>query len=510
MTDKIFNIIIRLMKQGGADAETVRGLVDIKNAMTAGIAVAGSITAAYYAVDQVLKATVGELVTYADSVRTIEQLTNQSAEASSRLVQITNFFKISESDLEVGSRKLATQGLSLTVETIARLSDEYLALNTGAERQTFLTQNMGRASAEWTNILSQGSQAILDRNAAVSAGLILTQATIDQAREYEIVQTDLTNTTKALKYEIGGELLPVLGVYEESLLAIINAGDAYKHLFIGIALAIGGDATGALQEFDLMSKAWVADIKQLDQSMGIASASGGQAIIQTGIDAANAWLRANHAFEQTADDTKYLKDMKGEYDHLVSTFGQMDDRTIAVGEAFGYLSDQELTSMTNLHNFDVAMQAWGDKPITKDIILALWYQVTGSKGEQQAGVNYGNIPGQGVPAAPSTGGVPYWIPDPAHPGHYKVNPNLAAGGSFSGWAMVGDAPGGGVTPYTEWVYAPQGATVYNQSQMRGAAPMAGGGSLPPMNNNDILQELRSLQRNLPRAIRDAVQQIITR
>jgi hypothetical protein len=59
-----------------------------------------------------------------------------------------------------------------------------------------------------------------------------------------------------------------------------------------------------------------------------------------------------------------------------------------------------------------------------------------------------------------------------------VNPNhKAGGGSFSGWAMVGDSPGGGVTPYTEFVYAPHGAMVYNQSQMSGqsAPPMAGGG-----------------------------------
>jgi hypothetical protein len=56
----------------------------------------------------------------------------------------------------------------------------------------------------------------------------------------------------------------------------------------------------------------------------------------------------------------------------------------------------------------------------------------------------------------------------------------AGGGSFAGWAMVGDAPGGGVTPFTEYVYAPHGATVYNQAQMggRGAPAMAGGGVIP--------------------------------
>ncbi len=60
-----------------------------------------------------------------------------------------------------------------------------------------------------------------------------------------------------------------------------------------------------------------------------------------------------------------------------------------------------------------------------------------------------------------------------------------AGGGFTssgGWAMVGDAPGGGRTPYTEYVHARPGGgfDVYNQSQMAGrsAPPMASGGVIP--------------------------------
>jgi hypothetical protein len=75
----------------------------------------------------------------------------------------------------------------------------------------------------------------------------------------------------------------------------------------------------------------------------------------------------------------------------------------------------------------------------------------------------------------------------------------AGGGSFSGWAMVGDAPGGGTTPFTEYVYAPHGATVYNQSQMsgHGAPPMAGGGNIGGVFSD---QDRRWLQT----AFRDAI------
>lgn len=49
----------------------------------------------------------------------------------------------------------------------------------------------------------------------------------------------------------------------------------------------------------------------------------------------------------------------------------------------------------------------------------------------------------------------------------------ASGGDFAGWAMVGDAPGGQTTPYTEYVYAPHGARVYTKQQMGQAAPGLG-------------------------------------
>ena len=45
--------------------------------------------------------------------------------------------------------------------------------------------------------------------------------------------------------------------------------------------------------------------------------------------------------------------------------------------------------------------------------------------------------------------------------------------------MVGDAPGGIKTPYTEYVHARPGGgfDVYNQQQMRSMPAMAGGGSV---------------------------------
>jgi len=160
--------------------------------------------------NQVIEATIGTYIKYADQVRTLVQLTDESAESMSRLIQVADDYKISAEDLTTASRRLATQGLSLNVETIASLSDQYLALNTGAERQLFLTENLGRASSAWTDIMVQGSDAIMARNEAISTSLILDQQAIDKAREYQYAMDDLNDSVMGAKVGLGELFLPIL------------------------------------------------------------------------------------------------------------------------------------------------------------------------------------------------------------------------------------------------------------------------------------------------------------
>jgi hypothetical protein len=66
--------------------------------------------------------------------------------------------------------------------------------------------------------------------------------------------------------------------------------------------------------------------------------------------------------------------------------------------------------------------------------------------------------------------------------------NIPAGG----WGVVGDAPGGQWTPYTELVYAPHGATVYSaaQSQAMGIPHYAEGGQLAPASSGRTVNEIK--------------------
>jgi hypothetical protein len=396
------------------------GLSGLKDAMKTGAIIAAGFTAAYFAVQKGLDATVGTFTRYADSVRTISQLTNTSAESTSRLIAVTGKYEIGTEDLTTASRKLATQGLSLTVDTIAQLSDQFLKLSTGAERQTFLTNNLGRASAQWAEILSQGSAAIMANNAAVNSGLILNAAALDKAHAYELANKDLANSFLALKMQIGQAATPTLA-YAANIISLRMEAHS-----LGVEITNG--VMGAYKDYDHL-------LVDVDRAQ------------------INAAISANSVANGLAHLDKGDRDVIATAPVLAGVLGY-------VSTAAGTLADALAQDFAVLMGLD----EWARDPAHRSVGSGSGY--TPPKGSGSAGsVATGVID-------KTTGKAQYRDPD----GTYSYH---ASGGSFSGWAMVGDAPGGVTTPYTEYVYAPHGAMVYNQSQMSGksAPPMNGGGMI---------------------------------
>jgi hypothetical protein len=342
-----------------------RSWTEINNAI-------GMVERGFRLVKDAVDATVGSFVEYADQVRTISQITGQNTEEVSKLIQVTDDYKISTDSLEQVMRKLANEGLSLTISSLAQLSDEYLKLEDGVERQTFLTENFGRTGADFAEIMLQGSAAIRDQSNAIADNLVLTQDAIDKAREFEKANDELGDSWKGLMMSIGAQIAPQLTIFLQGMAALI-AGD-----WEGVAAANAAAAALVFQ---------------------------GDETEKTG--------------EKTEKLTGYMRMFKTSVDNVP-------------------------TSKTTTIDVKVTGDTW----------------IFDYMGGGEAGNNSGDRGG--------------YIPP------------LAGGGDFKGWAMVGDAPGGKKTPYTEYVYAPQGARVYNQSQIGNvqAPPMAGGGSISPIEGFD--------------------------
>jgi hypothetical protein len=208
MASKVFNIIIKLAKQGGADTETIKGLIDIKNAMTAGIAVAGSITAAYYAVDKVLQATAGELVKTTGEVEKFKNETGMSAEDSSRLLVVLNDLEISATDVGTAFKFAEKNGFQPTIQSLEDMKRKYDALNPGMERTQFLVKQFGKGGLTLQKFFETGD--IAARLEEVNKALLITPGTLKKVQEYKDNINNLKDAWEGMKLHAGELTLPVV------------------------------------------------------------------------------------------------------------------------------------------------------------------------------------------------------------------------------------------------------------------------------------------------------------
>jgi len=192
---------------------------------------------------QVWEETVGVTVELANNVRQFRDVTGQSAEESSRLLQVLDDYKITVGQAEQATKKFAKDGMEFNISTLAKLSDEYLKLNSNAERTQFLYDKFGKSGTDFAEIMLQGSDAIMEANASISENLILTDKALQQTREYEKNVDNLTDAILEQKVAIGNQLIPVantlLELYQRTNDTIDSGEQTYSRAALYVsALAI--------------------------------------------------------------------------------------------------------------------------------------------------------------------------------------------------------------------------------------------------------------------------------
>jgi len=421
----------------------------------------------YQAVTNIIKQTVGEYVKYAEQVRNISQLTKQSSEDTSRLIQVTEDYKIQVSDLTTASRKLATEGLSLNVKTIAELSDEFLKLNTGAERQAFLTKNLGRASAEWTGILMQGSKAILAQSDAVEKGLILTDAATRSARQYEIALDKNADQVMALKIAIGQYLLPVLMQVNDFLInkSLPGWGEFFKTLgYYANVLKQGWSNLG----IDWFEASGLKDIKEiLPPVIDYVEELGKQIEM---ID----WEQNYTGIETMSDRVKSSTDLMSGW--LKDLGSEGADIWNAYLISTGAISPAAIEQFIKIQVAFEQVKRWIASGMSIPIIVNfLTYTLTGSG--PQTGTSQPAVGGGGTKTLASWASAADIAYANAHPDIYAPT-GRASGGYVSGrYAITGDSMSGQRTGYEELVDFQQ-KRVYSapETQAMGAIPRYAMGS----------------------------------
>lgn len=163
---------------------------------------------AYAMYDKVVGEAMRQTVSYANEVRRLQQITGGSAESVSRLAQTADDLKISTEALMAAQKRLAKEGISLTTDELAKLSDQYKAIRDPAEKAIFLQDKFGRSGFQFAEAMEKGGEEIRNMAASQSANMIMTQKQVDEARKYEQAVDAAQDAWKGIQYTIGNAVLP--------------------------------------------------------------------------------------------------------------------------------------------------------------------------------------------------------------------------------------------------------------------------------------------------------------
>lgn len=167
------------------------GLSSVASFLSIGGAVAGTVAAIKNASDVTLK--------YAGEVRDLAAVSGTGAEASSRLLQVLDDYQLTAQDVTAATRFMTKAGLTPTIETLAKLSDEYNAINDPMKQNEFILKNLGRGGLQWVNVLKQGGAALLEQSDAVNKNLILTDKQIQETERYRLAIDNAKDSIEGFK-----------------------------------------------------------------------------------------------------------------------------------------------------------------------------------------------------------------------------------------------------------------------------------------------------------------------
>jgi hypothetical protein len=188
----------------------VPGLESARRSMTGFVSDNAALIGVLAGVGLAIGKVVKDHIAYANAVRQQMALSGENAENASRFIQVLDDYKLTTDDALAATRALTKEGHAPNIETLAKLSDQYLAINGVEEKNEFILKNLGRGGAAWTEVLQMGSKALLEQGDAVADNLILTQKMVDDARRAEIAMNSWNDTVAGLKTQFATGLLPEL------------------------------------------------------------------------------------------------------------------------------------------------------------------------------------------------------------------------------------------------------------------------------------------------------------
>lgn len=367
MAKSILDIVIKLSKEGGADKETVKGLISVKTAIMNAATVAGTLVAAGYTIKKVFDETVGTLVAYADQVRRLSDATGTSAEDSSKLIQVMDDMFVSYDQLEKAVAK-SGKTFDFSIEGLAKMSDEYLKLTDTQQQAAFMQERFGKQWISFVPVMQKGGQAIRDASSAVEESLVLDQQALDQTLEYKQAVDSLADAWEGVKVKLGRDIIPLTVTMLQGL---SNSTELTRNQSMQVAYLNDAYRDGIMTE-----EQYTAKLKEFGLSQ--------YSVIKSTQEQSTALDENSLSAEENAAAIKLISDANKE---LLSLIGSLQSAESSYGEQYKTISaDMSLTD--DERKAKLAELAAEHDLDTKKIILNLLEQKLAQDGLTTTELNY--------------------------------------------------------------------------------------------------------------------------
>jgi len=259
---------------------------------------------------QAYEQTIGKAMEYDDVIEQQARLGGTSAEAASRFVSVLKNWQVSADDVQTATKTLTRQGMEPSIETLKRLSGEYLNITDKQEQNAFVLKNLGKAGLEWEQVLEQGPAALQAQADAVNQNLILSDAQLEKAEELRLAQKELNDTWQGLSITIGNDAIPAMTAWVTFTDRLINNTDGLRdHIFgLGVPFHTLFDFVKGYGDVANETAAKTANLSSATDKLGASAMSAADAE-KAATDAAKEMSDANVAelstikSIQAADDT---------------------------------------------------------------------------------------------------------------------------------------------------------------------------------------------------------------
>lgn len=363
----------------GADTTGFQnGLGSAKSALsTFGTSLAGqlvsvaSVTTAIAGLGKLVSSSVTDWADYADSMRISADMAGVTTEEMSKLVQAADDFRVPIDAMQRSMEMALKNGFVPTIENLANLSDELIAIKDPAERAAKASEIFGKSYADMLPFLLAGGDAIRASTDAISENLIVTEESAAEAKAYKDQVDALGDAWTGLKNVMGEAIVPVitpiLVAVTDALDGTTKSSDDQRDAFAALtdaynagamsaeqyAVAVGNVHNGTIDETAGLK---IADDAMAKHNKTVMTASDANQELLLGLfDTTDSWVEFQRAAEASGVDLALMTE------EVYNSEKALGDTSEAVGLAEKYLLSQSEAA-------DKATAAWQEYVLAvKDI-----------------------------------------------------------------------------------------------------------------------------------------------